>query len=133
MVEMPLGNARHDTCVPLGLLVTYAITAEDRAGNTTTSEELGYECQYIVVPEPPPPVMLALLMTATLLALALPREKNRQTSLNFELPRFSSGIFFLLHANHVHDAVCVHVSRTLVSCEDREVFSCQSPDFGLVI
>jgi hypothetical protein len=68
---------------PYGFNVTYVITAEDLAGNTITTDELGYKCQYAVAPEFQPPLLLTLLMTASLLALAVRRKKNPQTSLAF--------------------------------------------------
>ena len=58
--------------------VTYAIVAEDNAGNSVTSEELGYECQYQVIPEFSSFPVLMLFMLAALLALIVCQRKHRQ-------------------------------------------------------
>jgi len=54
---------------PYGINVTYVILAEDNAGHTITSEELGYEYQYQVVPEFPSFYIIVLFAIATLLAV----------------------------------------------------------------
>jgi hypothetical protein len=61
---------------PYGTTVTYVVIAEDDAGNTITSEELGYDTQYHVIPEFPSFLILPLFMIATLLAVVLCRRKQ---------------------------------------------------------
>jgi parallel beta-helix repeat protein len=61
---------------PYGTNVTYTITAEDNAGNTVSTEEIGYQYQYSVIPEFPSFLILPLLMIATLLAVIV-YKKNR--------------------------------------------------------
>ena len=56
--------------------VTYAIIAEDNVNNTLTTEELGYEYQYHVIPEFPLLIIALLFMMATLLAVIVYRRKN---------------------------------------------------------
>ena len=57
--------------------VNYTIIAEDKVGNTITTEEvLGYQHQYHVVPEFPTFLILPLFMTATLLAVTVYRRKH---------------------------------------------------------
>ena len=56
--------------------VTYAIMAEDNAGNTITTEEMEYEYQYHVIPEFPSFLILPLFMIATLLAFIVYRRKH---------------------------------------------------------
>jgi peptide/nickel transport system substrate-binding protein len=64
---------------PYGTRVTYTVMAQDKAGNTVSSEELGYEYQYQVVPEFPPSLILSLFMSATLLAIIVYRKKRIST------------------------------------------------------
>jgi hypothetical protein len=54
---------------PYGTNITYIILAEDNVGNTVTSEELGYEYQYQVIPEFPSFHIIVLFAIATLLAV----------------------------------------------------------------
>jgi len=54
--------------------VTYAIIAEDNANNTITTEEMGYEYQYHVIPEFPSFIILSLFMLFTLIAVALAKK-----------------------------------------------------------
>jgi len=56
--------------------VTYAIMAEDNAGNTITTEEMEYEYQYRVIPEFPSFLILPLFLIATLPAVILYRRKQ---------------------------------------------------------
>ncbi len=63
---------------PYGTNVTYVILAEDNVGNTVTSEELGYELQYQVIPEFPSFLILPLFMAATLLVVLVFRRKARE-------------------------------------------------------
>jgi hypothetical protein len=76
------GNVWNATILafPYDTNVTYSIVAEDNAGNTVTSEELGYECQYQVIPEFSSFPVLMLFMIATVLALIVCQRKHRQTS-----------------------------------------------------
>ena len=55
--------------------VNYTIMAEDSVGNTVTTEELGYELQYHVIPESPSFLVLPLFMIAALLAAIVYRKK----------------------------------------------------------
>jgi len=61
---------------PYGTNVTYVILAEDNAGNTVTSGELGYEYQYQVITEFPSFLILPLLVIATLLAVIVYKRKH---------------------------------------------------------
>lgn len=53
---------------PSGTNVTYVIIGEDNVGNLVTTEDLGYELKYPVIPELSSPILLPLFTTATLLA-----------------------------------------------------------------
>ena len=53
---------------PYGTNVTYVITVEDNVGNLVTTEDLGYQLHYPVIPEFPSPMILQLLTAAALLA-----------------------------------------------------------------
>jgi hypothetical protein len=59
-----------------GTNVTYIIIAEDNFNNMITSQEMGLEYQYHVVPEFSSTAILAVFMALTMLAVALTR-KNR--------------------------------------------------------
>ena len=61
---------------PYGTSVTYALIAEDNAGNAISSEELGYECQYQVIPEFPSIIILPIFMVATLIAIIICNKKR---------------------------------------------------------
>jgi parallel beta-helix repeat protein len=52
---------------PYGTNVSYIIMAEDSVGNTRTTEEMGYEYQYRVIPEFPATAITPLIIMATLL------------------------------------------------------------------
>jgi hypothetical protein len=56
--------------------VTYSIMAEDKAGNTITTIEMGYEYQYHVIPEFQTAIIMPLFMIATLLALIVYKRKQ---------------------------------------------------------
>jgi outer membrane protein assembly factor BamB len=56
--------------------VTYAIMAEDNANNTITTEEMGYEYKYHVIPELPSSLILPLFMIVTLLVALLWRRRH---------------------------------------------------------
>jgi hypothetical protein len=55
--------------------VTYTITASDNAGNTITTDQLGYKYQYTVVPEYPI-MFIPFLWMAGLLAIVLIARKK---------------------------------------------------------
>jgi hypothetical protein len=55
--------------------VTYVIIAEDNFNNTITTEEMGYEYKYHVIPEFPTEMILPLLATATLLAMLIRKRR----------------------------------------------------------
>jgi len=56
--------------------VTYTITAEDNVGNTITTQEMGYEYQYHVIPEFPTAIIVLLFMIATLLTVIVYKRKQ---------------------------------------------------------
>jgi hypothetical protein len=56
--------------------VTYTIMAEDKAGNTITTIEMGFEYQYHVIPEFPTAIIMPLFMIATLLTVIVYRRKQ---------------------------------------------------------
>jgi hypothetical protein len=57
--------------------VTYSIMAEDKAGNTITTLEMGYEYQYPVIPEFPTAIIMPLFMIATLMTIIVYKKKTR--------------------------------------------------------
>ncbi len=61
------GNVWNGTIPPFpdSTNVTYVILAEDNAGNTVNSEELGYDCKYEVIPEFTSWIMLPLFLSST--------------------------------------------------------------------
>ncbi len=61
---------------PYGTNVTYVIIAEDIVNNTITTEDLGYEYKYSVVPEFPSAMLTPLFMVATLVAAIICRRKH---------------------------------------------------------
>jgi len=66
---------------PHGANVTYTIIAEDKAGNTVTTEELyGHQNQYEVLPEFPSWIILPLFLTATL-AVTIYKKKLTKTAI----------------------------------------------------
>ena len=70
--------------------VTYVIIAEDNFNNTVTTEEMGREYTYHVIPEFPPQFVLPLLVTATLLAMLLRKRKlihQAKTSTTSKTPK----------------------------------------------
>jgi hypothetical protein len=65
---------------PYGTNVTYVIIAEDNAGNTITTEQLGYEYEYQVVPEfTLPPILIALVITTLVIATISRKKRTRLT------------------------------------------------------
>jgi hypothetical protein len=57
--------------------VTYSIMAEDNAGNTITTIEMGFEYQYHVIPEFPTAIIIPLFMIATLLTVIVYKRKQK--------------------------------------------------------
>jgi WD40 repeat protein len=76
-MDNPEGNIYNGTIprLPYCTNVTYVIIAEDNFNNTVTTEEMGREYKYHVIPEFPPQFVLPLLVTATLLAMLLRKRK----------------------------------------------------------
>jgi hypothetical protein len=58
--------------------VTYVIIAEDNFNNTITTEEMGQEYKYHVIPEFSPQLLLPILVASTLLTMLI-RKRNRFT------------------------------------------------------
>ena len=56
--------------------VNYTIIAADNVGNTITTEEMGYEYQYHVIPEFPSLIILPLFMITTLLGIIVYKRKH---------------------------------------------------------
>lgn len=74
------GNAWNVTipAFSYGANVTYVIQAEDNAGNTITTEQMGYTYQYTVVPEyPSSEILLSFLSLVLLTALLARRTRFR--------------------------------------------------------
>jgi len=69
------GNAWNVTipAFSYGANVTYVIQAEDSAGNTITTEQMGYTYQYTVVPEYPSSEILPSFLSLVLLTALLAR------------------------------------------------------------
>jgi len=61
---------------PNGTNTTYIIMAEDNQGNVITTEKLGYEYQYEVIPEFPSLLIPPLLTIAILLTIIIHRKKR---------------------------------------------------------
>ncbi len=73
-IPMTYSDEVYTTNIPacsFGTNVTYVIRAEDNAGNTISTEEMGYEYQYHVIPEFPSWISMPLFLIATLLPLAI--------------------------------------------------------------
>jgi hypothetical protein len=62
---------------PSGTDITYTITAVDKAGNTITSNDLGFTYEYRVIPEASTIILLMTLIVATLLPTLILRTRNR--------------------------------------------------------
>jgi hypothetical protein len=67
--------------LPSGTNVNYKIIAEDKANNTITTEQLGFTCQYRVIPEFASFLVLELFLITTLL-IAMAYEKRKLHSCN---------------------------------------------------
>lgn len=66
-----------------GTYVNYTILAEDKSGNTiSTTQKLGYDYQYPVIPEFPSTIILPLFMTGTLLTAILHKRNQRENHKN---------------------------------------------------
>jgi len=61
---------------PYCTTVTYTITAEDNAGNTITTKEMGYEYQYHVISEFPHALILPLFIITTLVVIMKRRKPS---------------------------------------------------------
>jgi len=79
-VEMePLENNIWNATIqsfPIDTNITYTIVASDYANNTITTEELGYELEYIIIPEIPVLTLFASLLLAST-AIILFFRKNK--------------------------------------------------------
>jgi hypothetical protein len=67
--------------------ITYIITASDNAGNTVTTQQLGYTFQYWVVPEFTALPIVFLFLMATLLVVIIYKKKSVKTSQSQTKPR----------------------------------------------
>jgi len=67
---------------PYGTNVTYRIIAEDNMNNTITTEELGYEYQYIVVPEFAAWTPMLLILMALTVAIAICKRRLLKTRIH---------------------------------------------------
>lgn len=61
--------------------VTYTVMAEDNAGNTVSSEELGYEYQYQVIPEFPTWTSILLILILLTVSIAITKRKTFKTQI----------------------------------------------------
>jgi hypothetical protein len=62
---------------PSGTNITYTIIAVDKAGNSITSDDLGFTYTYRVIPEASLIILLMTLFTATLLPTLILKTRNR--------------------------------------------------------
>jgi hypothetical protein len=62
------------TALPYETNVTYVIIANDYAGNTITTKQLGYEYRYTVIPEYQFQSILYLFIVGLLAALLMPKK-----------------------------------------------------------
>jgi len=78
------GNVWNATILafPYGTNVTYKIIAEDNMNNTITTEELGYEHQYIVVPEFAALTPMLLMLMALTVAIAICKRRLLKTRIH---------------------------------------------------
>jgi parallel beta-helix repeat protein len=67
---------------PYGTNVTYVIIAEDSAGNTITTEQLGYEYEYQIVPEFPTWTSMLLILIVLTLAIAIYKRRLPETPIH---------------------------------------------------
>jgi hypothetical protein len=59
-----------------GTRINYMLIAEDYANNTITTQQMGYDYQYQVVPEFPPLLIAPILMATTLIAFIAARKRK---------------------------------------------------------
>jgi uncharacterized protein YegL len=59
-----------------GSTITYVLIAEDWAGNTITTQQMGYSYQYQVIPEFQSPLIVLTLMATTLAAIIAARKRR---------------------------------------------------------
>lgn len=59
-----------------GTTITYVLIAEDWAGNTITTQQMGYSYQYQVIPEFPSPLIVLILMATTVAAIIAARKRR---------------------------------------------------------
>ena len=59
-----------------GTTITYVLIAEDWAGNTITTQQMGYSYQYQVIPEFPSLLIVLILMATTLAAIITARKRK---------------------------------------------------------
>jgi len=59
-----------------GTTITYVLIAEDWAGNTITTQQMGYDYQYQVIPEFPSPLIVLILMATTLAAIITAKKRK---------------------------------------------------------
>jgi hypothetical protein len=71
--------------------VAYVIIAEDEVGNVITTEHLGYEYEYHVIPEFPSTIVPLFLILTTLIA-AIITEKQRKPTARQSLDRVSENL-----------------------------------------
>jgi hypothetical protein len=69
---------------PFGTNVTYTIIAEDNAGNTITTQEIGLNYQYEVMPEYSALFILPVLMVGSLLMMILAKRQNRRRKMQVQ-------------------------------------------------
>jgi len=61
-----------------GTTITYVLIAEDWAGNTITTQQMGYSYQYQVIPEFPSLLIAPILMATTLIAILAVKKRKLQ-------------------------------------------------------
>jgi len=76
-----VGNVWNATipAFPYGTNVTYRIIAEDNMNNTITTEDLGYEYQYTVIPEFPTWTPMLLILIVLSIAIAIYKRRQLKT------------------------------------------------------
>ena len=62
--------------------VTYVIIAEDKAYNTVTTEEMGYEYKYHVIPEFPTWISMLIILAMLTVATAIYKRRLLKTSIH---------------------------------------------------
>jgi len=72
VVMSNLQGDKYNATIPAfahGTHVTYVVAAEDFANNSVTTQSMGYDCDYEVIPELPTSLLLPVIMIATLLSV----------------------------------------------------------------